>query len=1072
MAQLRLTLLGGFHAQLTSGSVVSLPTRKAQALLAYLTLPPGRAHPRDKLAALLWGDLRRPQALSTLRQALFALRRVLMTTDPPGLRLEGGTVGVSPAAITVDVTGFEERAGSDNPDDLARAVALYHGDLLAGLRVQEAPFEEWLLFERERLREMALETMARLLAHQRSTGPPEAAIQTGLRLLALDPLQEPVHRALMRLHARLGRRGAALRQYQLCVDALQRELGIAPEDATKQLYQEILQQKPACPVAIALEVTPLPRDTPLIGRAGPMARLREAAERARTGAGQVLAVVGEAGIGKSRLIAEIAAEATAQGFRLLVGRSREPEQILAFGVWVDVLRAARLGDDPELLEDLGPALRADLGWLLPELGASGSGPATGTIDYRRLFESVARLVARLAARQPLLVVLEDLQWADAMSARLLSFLGHRLSTWSVAVLVTVRDEDLVEAPAPRGVLADLQRDGLITLTLGRLSRDETLALARNLACGGREVGSAWLDERVWLASEGNPFMIVETARALEESDGFPSTATTLLPERVRAVIERRLDRLSEPARQLVAVAAVIGREFEFAVLHHTSGLGEAAAAVVVEELVRHRILHGLGERFDFTHDRIRETVYNGLLEPRRKVLHRRVAQAIEVLHPGDLESHSLALGLHYHAGEVWDLSAAYFRRAGLTAAARSAHREAVACFEQALSALERLPAISAVHAEAIDVRFDARNSLFPLGEDERLHEHLRAAERLAEGLNDSRRLGWASSYMSNYFWRGTDYPRALEAAQRALTIAATLDDRRLEVSANLRSGQAYISTGNYRQAARALRKNVAVLTGELAGERFGLAGLPAAFSRAFLAWALAELGEFAEAIAVAQEGTRIAEAARHPYSLAVADYTVGRSYLRQGQLARAIAVLETGWARSKEADLPANADHLAGILGYAYALAGRTGDGFPLLERAVLEAESTSRHFHSLSVVWLGEAQLLAGRTDAARGLGECALQLASSRHERGNEAYALRLLGEVAARERTDDTGERYLARGLTVADELGMRPLAADCHLGLAALLERTSRAGEAATHACAASALFSALDMSDRSRLVSAR
>lgn len=1070
MARLTLTLLGGFHAQMTSGTAAALPTRKAQALLAYLALPPGRAHPRDKLAALLWGDMLEPQARSGLRQALFALRKVLNATDPPGLRVQSGTVALDPAGIAVDVAAFEQQATSRNPDDLARAVALYQGDLLAGLSVREAPFEEWLRFERERLREMALATMARLLAHQRSAGAPEAAIQTALRLLALDPLQEPAHRALMRLYAGVGRRGAALRQYQLCVDALQRELGTAPEDATRRLYQEMLQERPTRPVTISVEPTRrgiehLPRDTPLIGRATEMDRLREVVETALLGKGRLVAIVGEAGIGKSRLVAEISVEGAGHGIRVLVGRSYEAERILAFGVWVDALRAVRLGDDPDLLDALGPTWRAELARLLPELGTPGSPPASGTTDYRQLFESVARLVELLAARRPLLVVLEDLHWADDMSVRFLSFLGRRLSTWPVVVVVTAREEDLVEAPTLRRTLEHLAQEGLIAIPLGRLPRDETLALVRTLTrAAGDDSALLLRGERVWVASEGNPFMVVETVRALDETDGSPPPARALLPDRVRAVIERRLDRLSGPAQELVAVAAAIRHEFDFALLHCASGLGEAATAARVEELVRHRILHGLGERFDFTHDRIRETVYRRLLAPRRKLLHRQVAEAIETLHAGDLEPHHLALGLHYREGEVWERAAAHLRRAGLAAAARAAHREAVACFEQALLALERLPASPMTHAEAIDLRFDARNSLFPLGEDERLYEHLRAAERVAEGLGDSRRLAWASSYMSNYFWRGTDHRRALEAAERALAIAATLADRRLEVASNLRLGQAYISTGDYRRAATALRKSVASLEGEMAHERFGLAGLPAAFTRAFLAWALAELGEFAEAIAAAEESTRIAEVARQPYSVAVADYTLGRSYLRKGDLARAIAVLEAGWKRCREADLPANADHLAGSLGYAYTLAGRVGEGLPLLELAVHEAESTSRHFHSLSVVWLGEAHLLAGRPDAARRFGEHGLQLSSERHERGNEAYALRLLGEAAAaREQADGTGEGYLVRALTLAEELGMRPLAAHCHLGLAALQRRSGRPREAADHATAAAALFRELDMS---------
>src|SRR6266849_4876762 len=237
--KLSLTLLGGFQARLEPSAAVSLPTRKAQALLAYLALPPGRAHPRDKLAALLWGGIREESARASLRQALFALRKAVTSADLPILKIDGELVGLDPAAVDVDVAAFERAVAEATPGALEKAAALYQGDFLAGLTVDEAPFEEWLIGERERLRELALEGLAKLLAHQRSAGAAEAAIQTGLTLLGLDPLQEPAHRTLMRLYAEAGRRGAALRQYQACLAVLGRELGVEPEAETKQLYQEI-----------------------------------------------------------------------------------------------------------------------------------------------------------------------------------------------------------------------------------------------------------------------------------------------------------------------------------------------------------------------------------------------------------------------------------------------------------------------------------------------------------------------------------------------------------------------------------------------------------------------------------------------------------------------------------------------------------------------------------------------------------------------------------------------------------------------------------------------------------------
>src|SRR5262250_2313947 len=252
MARLDLTLLGGFLARF-EGEPLILPTKKTQALLAYLALPVGHAHPRDKLATLLWGGTPDASARNSFRQALFILRKALTSIDDL-LRIEGDTVTLNRAGVEVDAMAFELAIAGGTPTALEKAATLYQGDLLAGLVVDEAPFEEWLLAERERLRELALEGLAKLLVHQRSAGSLEGAIRTALRIAALDPLQESVHRTLMRLYVRSGRRGAALQQYQQCVSALQRELGAEPEAETKALYGEILRAR--SPRELQAEVLP------------------------------------------------------------------------------------------------------------------------------------------------------------------------------------------------------------------------------------------------------------------------------------------------------------------------------------------------------------------------------------------------------------------------------------------------------------------------------------------------------------------------------------------------------------------------------------------------------------------------------------------------------------------------------------------------------------------------------------------------------------------------------------------------------------------------------------------------
>ncbi len=329
-ARVKLTLLGGFQAQLGADAPLALPTRKTQALLAYLALPLGQAHPRDKLATLLWGDMPDAQARGNLRHALSRIRKTLPAGARPGLILDGPTVALDPSVVDVDVAEFERLVADGQPAALEQIASLYRGDLLAGLALAERPFEEWLTSERERLHELAMQGLGRLLTHQQRAGAAEPAVQTGLRLLALDPLQEPVHRALMRLYARLGRREAALRQYQLCVDALKRELSTSPEAETNQLYQEILRSRSSRPdratvagpvggdpapgpaadllsaAVAALPEAPSPTNLPaptseLIGRAAALAEVTEL-----LGVHRLVTLIGAGGIGKTRLGLEVA----------------------------------------------------------------------------------------------------------------------------------------------------------------------------------------------------------------------------------------------------------------------------------------------------------------------------------------------------------------------------------------------------------------------------------------------------------------------------------------------------------------------------------------------------------------------------------------------------------------------------------------------------------------------------------------------------------------------------------------------------------------------------------------------
>ncbi|MGH7308906.1 MAG: ATP-binding protein, partial [Candidatus Rokuibacteriota bacterium] len=1036
---------------------------KTQALLGYLAMTPG-PHPRGKLAALLWGSVSEERARDSLRHALAALRQTLPKTPSP-LLLEADTVAVNQAAVEVDVAVFKRYATEATPRALAQAAACYRGDLLDGLSVNEISFEEWVRAERERLQELALQALARLLAHQIKAREIDQAIHSALRLLALDPLQERVHRALMRLHLRAGRRGSALKQYQTCVSVLQRELSTEPEAETRELYQAILRRRASGSVEMGMSARPhptMPPETPLIGRTPELARLRLALEDTIHGQGRIVAMTGEAGIGKSRLLQALAGEAQHRRARILLGRAHQTEQVLAFGPWVDALRAAHVDD---AVIGLDPVWRAELARLLPEVHSAG-GPSPGD-DSLRLFESVAHLIGKLAGAGAVVVMLEDLHWADEMTLRLVAFLARRITALRVLLVVTARDDELAASPALPNVLDELPREPhFVPLALAPLSRPQTADLVRALADRGPAAGArADPTEEVWRLSEGNPFVVVETIRALQEG-AVPHTPTGLpLPERVRQMIRARLERLDSRSRDLVAVASVIGREFDFALLARAAECGEAEAAGAVEDLVRRRLLHGTGEHFDFAHERIREVVYAELLQPRRRLLHARVGEALETLHASDLAPHYVALGSHFREAEIWDRAATYLRRAGAQAIARSANREAATCLAQALGALQHLPPSRELVEHGIDVRFDLRDALFPLGEAERILEYLREAQALAESLGDQRRLGWAVTYISNSFWRIGDHTHALDAAQQAAAIAARVEDCRLRAAIDIRLGQIHYALGHYRRAADLLGKSVAALEREPVNERFGLPGLPAVFSRAFLAKSLAELGEFAEARARGEEAVRLAETVGHPLSIAIGDFAGGLVCIRQGDLKRAQALLERGHGLCQAADMPVVLIQVAGTLGHAYALAGHVETGLRLLTQAVEHAVGIRfMYLHALIVSWLAEAHLQIGRVTDARTLAERALAIARDQRERGHEAWARRLLGAIAAHAEPAAIAESEAAyrQALDLATELGMRPLAAHCHLGLGTLYHRARRPGAARQELATAADLFHATQM----------
>ena len=1072
--RLRLTLLGGFRASLPSGPAIAVPRRRAQGLLAYLGLHLGQPQARDKLGTLLWPETDDQRSRQSLRQILTFLRRRLGEAAPVLLRLEREGVALDPDMVDVDVARFERMVSAGTMADLERAADLYGGDLLEGLRPISEPFEEWLMAERERLRELAIDAMSRLLAEQRRGDEHRQVVRTAGRLLSLDPLQDVVHRTLMDAYAGLGRRGAALRQYQICVDVLQRELGAQPDAQTRAVYRRILRDGSGRPASVRSAeraaaiahpaVSALPTDDgparvigpPVVGRGAELAVLARARDEAAGGRGRFVVIHGEAGVGKTQLIRTAVDQWGPRRARLLKAGCVENERLFPLAPWVEALRS---GDHAvgSAVTSLARPWHAELRRLRPEIGGPEPPSLAEATLERRLFEAVAQLLAQLSRTDPpLALVMEDLHWADAATVRMLAFVARRSLDWPLLIVATLRDEDVDRALEVRAALEAIERDRPVTrLPLAPLSRADTALLTRTLC---RRDEQERLVTQTWAVSEGNPFVIVETVRAAVDGTLAPGGAMPLAP-RVEEVIRSRFDRLGETARTLLAVMAVIGREAEFGVIHHASQFSEPEAATGLEELVRRQVVRAEGERFAFSHDRVREVAYRLILSPRLRLLHARVGEALERVHAANLEPHYEALGLHYRAGEVWDKAAAYLARAGRKALSRSAFREAAAAMEGALEAIHRLPETPETVALAADLCLEMGHLLHALAEFERQYAYLRDAGQWARALGDRQRLCWVTLLTGFYHWLTGDVTQARALIEEAHATAGAIPDRHLQARANLHSAQVCVALGEYQRASALLRENLPTEPDKAGQERSYIRVV----SRAYLAACVAEMGGFAEALALGRNAVSQAECLDDAYTLVVACWRLAHVLRLKGDIAEAVPLLERALDLGREWEIAFLSPLIHGSLGLAYSLAGRASEGLPLMRQALAGPAQGIAALQALRLIDLGESCVAGDQLEEALESAQRGLALAMQHGHRSHEAWARRLLGEIAARRAPADAGtaEAHYRQALALAADLGMRPLVARCHLGLGEIPLAAGQQ-ERRHHVATARAMFRAMDM----------
>ena len=855
-------------------------------------------------------------------------------------------------------------------------------------------------------------------------------------------------------------------------------LGPVPVKGLANLV-EVYEVTEAGPARNRLQASARRGLTRFVGRDAELEQLRRALLLAAAGHGQVAAIVGEAGVGKSRLLYEFTHSHYLLGWRVLESASVSYGKGTSYLPVIDLLKsyfAIVDCDDPqtvrEKLSTQDCVQEGSLPALLSLLNVPADDAQWDKLDppqrRRRTLDALKWLLLRESHKQPLLVVFEDLHWIDSETQALLDVLIESLPAARLLLLVNYRPE-YQHRWGSRTYYTQLRLDPLPSDTAEQL-------LGVLL---GSDASLEPLKDTLIARTEGNPFFLEESVRSLAEIGALLGERgayrlarpqpSIQVPATVQAVIAARIDRLSSTDKTLLQTASVLGKDVPLGLLQGIAEVAEDELHAAIGRLQAAGFLYEVGflpdMEYAFAHALTHEVAYGSLLQDRRRALHVRIVETIERTYPTRVVEYVDRLSHHAFLGQDWAKAVTYLQQAGAKALARSVHREAVRCFEEALMALTHLPVTRETLEQGIDLRFDLRNALLPLVEWGKIKEYLREAEALAKKFNDRHRLASVSGYMSglhlNTGGRASDV-RAF--AEEVEAIGASLHDVPLQVAGRYYRVWLGALSGDYRETERLCRTLIEALPGDLSRKRLGLVAYPAVVARAFLARALAELGVFDEGRNHGQEAVRLAEVLDHPFSLIWASLNLGRLEGLRGDFPRAIMPLERAVALSQEWDIAYLTPIAQAALGHVYARSGRIEEGVSWLRQALAGYASAGiGYLHSMSTVQLGEAHLLAGRVEEAWEFGTRAVVLARERGERGHEAWAHLLLGETASHRDCPDVAaaEAHYVTATALASELGMRPLVAHCRFGVGKLL---GRAGDrrATEHLTTAMNLFREMGM----------
>jgi class 3 adenylate cyclase/tetratricopeptide (TPR) repeat protein len=825
--------------------------------------------------------------------------------------------------------------------------------------------------------------------------------------------------------------------------------------------------------------------TRFVGRDEEIDQLRRALEQAREGRGQVVALVGEPGVGKSRLFYEFTHSHRVRDWLILESTSVSYGKATSYLPVIDLLHTyfrIENRDDHRTMREklmgkllaLDEGLRPTLPALLSLLDVPVDDPGWEGLDppqrRYRILDAVRRLLLRESQVQPVLAIFEDLHWVDPETQAFLDSLVESLPTARLLLLVNYRPE-YRDAWGGKTYYRHLRIDPLppanVNELLGPLLGDEA----------GLEPLKRLLAER----TEGNPLFLEESVRTLVETGVLVGergayrlareAGPIRVPATVQAILAARIDRLSREDKALLQVAAVIGHDIPVALLEAVADLDGDALTQGVRRLQAAEFLYEArlfpDIEYTFKHGLTHEVAYEGLLHERRRDLHARILEMLERLYPDRLAEHVERLAHHAVRGERWTTAVGYLEQAARKALVASANTTARGLFEQALAAFERLAEDIRTLDRAIDLRLGLRAALLRLGEIHRQRECLEDAKALAERAGDEHRLGWVLTGLGPPLRATGEHQRAIEFNERALSIAKSCQDPRLEIVANFQMAASLLTLGAHERAIGVLEPNVSPAAIELCLDpqllSLRLLSLPVPESFAVRALAWARLGEFARAAAEAAEGVRVAETSGRAFPEVTAWYASGSVRLECGDPEGARPFLERALEASRTYEISLYGNRLEVALACTWAMSGGETNARRLLD-AAMSWRGSSQISPAETETWVAEAYLFSRRpAEAAQAAGR-ALNLARRRGEPGYEARARQLLGDVASLGEPIQAAdaEGHYRAALVIAAGLGMRPLVAHCHLGLAKLYRRTGKGEQAQEHLATATTMYREMGM----------